>query len=216
MDTDTPDTAPAAAAADAASPSGLRRRLVGAGLIGLTGALLPGIASGAAASPDQTTTTAPPKRPSEADLALLRFAQSAELTAHSLLTTALATGLGEITASVVSRVRDAHLAFAQALAAEIGRTAPGAPDEALVGQFEAAFSGSQQSILDAAVELENTLVATHTEVMGQLEGTDGAKLVASFVIAEARHAVAFADLAGAASLDDYLVNDAAALAPAEG
>ncbi len=216
MDTDMPDTAPAAAAAEAASPSGLRRRLVGAGLIGLTGALLPGLASRVGASPDQTTTTAPPKRPNDADLDLLRFAQAAEITAQSLYTTALATGLGDVTASVVARVRDAHQAFGEALAADIGRTAPGAPDASLLAELESSFSGSQQSIVEAAVELENVLVVTHTELVGQLQGIDGSKLIASMIIAEARHAVAFADLAGAAGLDDYLLNDATALTPAEG
>jgi hypothetical protein len=36
------------------------------------------------------------------------------------------------------------------------------------------------------------------------------------VIAEARHAVVLADLAGSTELDDFLLNDATALAPAEG
>lgn len=75
MDIDTPDTAPAAAMADVASSHGLRRRRrLGAGLLGLAGSLLPSLASRAGASPDQTTTTAPPKQPSDADLVLLRFA----------------------------------------------------------------------------------------------------------------------------------------------
>ena len=217
VDTDMPDTATAADPADVASTNGLRRRLVGAGLIGLAGSLVPGLAARAGASPDQaTTTTAPPKRPSDADLELLRFAQTAELAAQALYAAALGTDLGPATAAVVTKVRDAHKAYGQALAAEIGRTAPGTPDATIVDGLTAAFTGGQAGFVAAAAELENTLVATHTEVIGALEGIDGAKLIASIVIAESRHAVVFADLAGASGLDDYLLNEATALAPAEG
>lgn len=217
MDTDMPDTAPAVASADVASTNGLRRRLLGAGLIGLAGSLVPSLAARAGASPDQaTTTTAPPKRPSEADLELLRFAQAAELTAMSLYNTALATDLGPNTALVVARVRDAHQAYAQTLSAEIGKTAPGAPDDALLADLEGSFGGDQASIVAAGAALENSLVATHTELLGTITGIDSAKILASIVIAEARHAVVLADLAGAGGLDDYLLNDAPALAPAEG
>jgi hypothetical protein len=212
-----PDPATAAVTADAASTNGLRRRIVGAGLIGLAGSLVPSLAARAGASPDQaTTTTAPPKRPSDADLELLRFAQTAELAAQSLYTKALATDLGPATAAVVAKVRDAHQAYGQALAAEIGRSAPGTPDATIVGDLEGAFTGGQAGMVAAAAQLENTLVATHTEVIGALEGIDGARLIASIVIAESRHAVVFNDLAGNTGLDDYLLNEATALAPAEG
>lgn len=216
VDIDTPDTAPAAAMADVASPHGLRRRLVGAGLLGLAGSLLPSLASRAGASPDQTTTTAPPKQPSDADLVLLRFAQTAELAAQELYTAALGAGFGEITTAVVTAVRDAHMAYGQSLGALIGRTAPGEPLAELVDASLAAFTGPSAGFLAAALELENTLVTTHTELLGQLQGIDGAKLIASVVVAESRHAVVFADLGGATRVDQYLANETTALAPAEG
>lgn len=212
-----PDPATAVDSADVASTNGLRRRLLGAGLIGLAGAVVPSLAASAGASPDQaTTTTAPPKRPSDADLELLRFAQTAELAAQSLYTSALNAGLGPTATAAVTKIRDAHQAYGQSLAAEIGRTAPGQPAKEIVAELSGAFTGGQQGMLEAAVQLENTLVATHTELIGTLTGIDGSKLIASIVIAEARHAVVLADLAGSTELDDFLLNDATALAPAEG
>lgn len=208
-----PDPAPAVIdAADVASPHGLRRRLVGAGLVGLAGSLLPGLATRAGAAPDE----APVRQPTEDDLVLLRFAQQAELAAVSLYTTALSTELGPVTEAVLGRVRDAHLAYSQALGAEIGRTAPGSPAADLVTELEPAFAGPQSGMISTALGLENTLVATHTQLIGTLRSSNAAKLIASVVIAESRHAVVLADLSGVTEVDAYVVNDATPLEPAEG
>ena len=60
-------------------------------------------------------------------------------------------------------------------------------------------------------------VATHTDILGKLQGTDGAALIASILIVEARHGTVIASLNGSTDLDDLLVNtEADALAPAEG
>lgn len=216
---DSPDTSTAGTdvSTDAASSSWLRRRLLGAGLIGLAGSLVPSIASRAAASPDQaTTTTAPPKRPTDDDLVLLRFAQSAELAAKSLYDAALTGELGETTIAALTHVRDAHQAFGQALSAEIGKTAPGTPDQAILDASIEAFSGTRSSVVAAGFDLENILVATHTDVIGLLTGIDGARLIGSIITAEARHALVLGDLAGRTELDELLVNNAVALTPAEG
>ena len=61
-------------------------------------------------------------------------------------------------------------------------------------------------MLDAASKLESTAVATHTDLLGKLQGTDGAALLASILIVEARHGTVLAYLNGAASLDDLLVD----------
>ena len=72
-------------------------------------------------------------------------------------------------------------------------------------------------MLDAASALESTAVATHTDILGKLHGTDGAALIASILIVEARHGTVLASLNGSTDLDDLLVNtEADALAPAEG
>lgn len=217
---DTPDTAAADAWADTASPSGssgLRRRLLGAGLIGLAGALVPNLAGRTGASPDQTTTTAPPRRPDDADTVQLEFAQTLELTAKGLYDLALASAeLGDTTRAIITEVAAAHLAYAQALGALLGRSFPGEPLQALVDEGTEAFTGSQADVVAAAADLENVIVATLAEMIGVLSGINGAALVSSMLIAESRHALVFSDLAGRTELDELLLNDATALVPEEG
>ncbi|NDD62137.1 MAG: hypothetical protein EBZ46_07780, partial [Actinobacteria bacterium] len=58
----------------------------------------------------------------------------------------------------------------------------------------------------------NTLVATHTSLVGTLDGTAGSALVASIITTQARHAAILALVAGRA-LNDALVNSATALTP---
>jgi len=60
-------------------------------------------------------------------------------------------------------------------------------------------------------------VATLTDMLGQLQGTDGAGLIASILIVEARHGTVIAYLNGSKDLDELLVTtEATALTPAEG
>ena len=54
--------------------------------------------------------------------------------------------------------------------------------------------------------LESSAVATHAEVLDGLEGIDGAKLVASIFINEARFSTVLADLAGKTDISDLLVD----------
>lgn len=218
---DSPDTSVADAAGHAPDAR-LPRRLVGAGLLGLAGSLLPTLGSrvGASAPPDgaATTTTAPPQRPTTDDEALLGFAQSVELAAVALYDQAIAAGgLSDEVATVVGRVRESHQAYAQALSALLGRAAPGTALEAVVSELSEGFSsGSDAGLAAAAMGLENTAVATHGELVGQLLGTDGAALIASILIVEAHHATALADIAGETELDSLLLSDAEALAPEKG
>ena len=217
MDIDTPESpTPVGPDSDAA---GARRRLIGAGLAGLVGSLVPVLAgrAGATAPPDQTTTTAPARQPVPSDKALLGAAQRAELAATALYDTAL-TGrqlVGEQRA-VIAGIREAHEAYAQSLSAILGKAAPDIAEQAVVEQFGGPFGGPVGGMLEAAVELENILVATHTELVGLLEGTDGSSLIASILVVEARHATALADMAGITDLDQLLVNDASPLAATEG
>ena len=85
----------------------------------------------------------------------------------------------------------------------------------VVEQFGDGFGGSLDELLAAAYELEATALATHIELVGMLQGTEGAALLASILAAEARHATVLADLAGA-DLDAQLTSDAAALEPTKG
>jgi hypothetical protein len=219
-------------------PTALRRRLLGAGLVGLAGSLVPrltGVASAATPSttPDSTTggttgdstvvatqattTTAPPKQPQADDVTLLSFAQSLEIAAERLYATALRAGsLGDTTMAIVANVHQAHQSYGQALNALLGRKAPGQALTDVVDQYSSGFGGDNAAFLAAARELEDTAVATHTEILGQLQGTDAASLIASIILAEARHALVFADLAGETDLDALVSTNAEPLQVGKG
>jgi hypothetical protein len=82
---------------------------------------------------------------------------------------------------------------------------------------KSSFSGDRSSVLDAMYTLESTAVATYTEMLSQLQGTDGASLMASILIMEACHGTVLAYMNGSTNLDELLVvPEAAALTPAEG
>ncbi|MCU1502084.1 MAG: hypothetical protein JWM12_1438 [Ilumatobacteraceae bacterium] len=216
-----------------------RRRLLGLGLGGAAAALVPAIAGRAAASTPPTsdatsgtggtngtlvgtttadaatTTTAPPKRPTDADIPMLNFVQSAELSAYRLYKMALTKQLDETQLAVVEVITQAHLAYAQALSGLLGRVAANKPNQDLIDSMSSAFGGDVAGMLDAARTLESTLVATHIGVVGQLIGTDAAYALASIVTVEGRYGTVLADLAGAKDLSALLVDkEAAALKPA--
>jgi Ferritin-like domain len=207
-----------------------RRRLLGLGGGAAAASLLPsfGGQAHAGASDESTTTseaapstTAPPKRPTSGDAELLAFAQTVELAARNLYDVALADDggidLGEQVRPVVVAIREAHEAYAQAISAMLGRNAPNTADADVVAALTSEFSGSADEFFAAAASLESTAVATHEDILGRLDGTDGAELVASVLIVEARHATVMAALGGATDLDDLLfAEEADALSPAEG
>jgi hypothetical protein len=206
--------------------SALRRRLLGIGLGGAAVSLLPFLVGRAGATtptsgpPDTaatTTTTSPPKRPTNADVALLGFAETLELAARNLYDVALATkDFDDNERAVLATIREAHEAYATSLSAELGRLAPQEINP-IFDDLKASFSGAKSSVLDAAYGIESTAVATHTDILSKLQGTDSASLLASILIVEARHGTVLAYLNGATDLDTLLVDkEADALAPAEG
>jgi len=210
----------------ASADSALRRRLLGIGLGGAAVSLLPFLVGRASAttpnsgptdSTPATTTTAPPKRPTEDDVALLGFAQSVELAARNLYDAAMSTdAFDDVTRAVMSTIRESHDAFAAALSGALGREAPQEVNP-IFDVLQSTFAGDLTSVLDSAYTLESTAVATHLDILGKLQGTNGASLLASILIVEARHGTVLAHLNGASDLDVLLVNtEADALAPAEG
>ena len=206
--------------------SALRRRLLGIGLGGAAVSLLPFLMGRASATtpssspPDTaatTTTTSPPKRPTDDDVALLGFVETVELAARNLYDVALATkNFDDNERAVLATIREAHEAYATSLSAELGRLAPQEVNP-IFDDLKSSFSGDKSSVLDAAYGIESTAVATHTDILSKLQGTDGASLVASILIVEARHGTVLAYLNGSTDLDTLLVDkEADALAPAEG
>jgi rubrerythrin len=152
-----------------------------------------------------TTTTAPPKRPTAEDEALLGFAQSVELAAvaayGAVLGRAADLAIPADVSPVIQVLREHHRAYSQSLSGLLGRVAPNSENAAVLDQLGGPFeTGSLDEALAAATELENTAVATHTALLGKLQGTDGAALVASILVGEARHATLLAAIAGSAEL----------------
>ncbi len=210
----------------APADSALRRRLLGIGLGGAAVSLLPFLVGRASAttpsseptdSSTTTTTSAPPKRPTDDDVALLGFAQSVELAARNLYDVALGTvDFDDVTRAVMAAIRESHDAYAASLSGTLGREAPQEVNP-IFDDLQSTFAGDLKSVLDAAYSLESTAVATHLDVLSQLQGTDGASLIASILIVEGRHGTVLGYLNGATDLDALLVDEEAdALAPAEG
>ena len=207
----------------------MRRRLLGIGLGGAAVSLLPFLSGRASATtppnstsdtaPATTTTTTPPLRPTDDDVTLLGFGQSVELAARELYDVALTTkGLFDDTQrAVIAAIREAHSAYVAALSGMLGRQAPQIADSAVVDDLKSSFSGKLADVLKAASSLESAAVATHIEILGKLQGLDGAALIASILIVEARHGTVLASMNGSTNLDDLLVaKEADALTPAKG
>ena len=210
----------------AAPESAFRRRLLGIGLGGAAVSLLPWLVGRASATTTTsatsdttaaTTTTAPPKRPSDDDVTLLGFAQTVEIAAFRLYEEALASDdFDADEQAVIATFHDAHQAYAASLSGFLGRDAPQALNP-VYDEMLASFQGDKATVLQAAYNLESVAVATHTDVLGQLQGTDGAALIASILVVEAAHCTVLADIGGETDLDILLVKtEADALTPAGG
>jgi hypothetical protein len=171
---------------------------------------------------DAATTTTAPRRPTADDTALLAFAQSFELTARDLYQAALDGGLAESElAPVFTTLRDNHEEYANRLSAILGVDAPQQRDDALFDELVGGFEGGDVAgVAAAALDLESTAVATHTDLLGRLQGIDGVAALASFVVVEARHGTVLVDVAGNGDdLDAMLTSEAQPLeapAPASG
>lgn len=190
-----------------------RRRVLAAGLAGTALGLIGGRAASAGTTPptEEPEAGTPPARPTAADLEQLAFAQSVELAARDLYRASVDAGADDPT---IALMRDNHQAYAGVLAGILGTSATDTRDDALYDDLESSFGvGDVAGVAAAGYDLESTLVATHTELLRSLEGTDGAEMVASILIVEARNCTVLADLAGnGADLDALFVNDAAPLA----
>ena len=139
-----------------------------------------------------------------------------ELTVRDLYQLALdLKAFDETTLAVVKAIGEAHGAYAQSISGLIGRTAPNSQITPLYSQLKASFTGDAQSVATAARQLENAVVATHSEIIGKLAGVDGSALIASMVVIEARHATVLARIAGVVGLDDQLVTDGKPYSPSD-
>jgi Ferritin-like domain len=203
-----------------------RRALLGVGIGGAAVSLLPLVTSKSAASStsdDSTTTTAPassttptttapPRRPTDSDIGGLRAVQQIELTARALYDAAIAArDWSDTELTVITTIREAHEAAAQALAGMLGVDSLNEKDQSLFASLANDFNGSIEVRLKAAYDLEAAIVVGHGAALGRLIGTDGATLMAAIQSAEARHGTVLADLAGETVVSTLLVLDPIAL-----
>jgi hypothetical protein len=147
------------------------------------------------------------EQPTPEDIVLLGFVQGVELAAQALYQISLDAGVED---RVITLMRNNHQSYAQVVAGILGVDAPGTPDEALVADRAEAFADTDLASLAAtAYDLESTLVATHTELLGLLEGVNGAHIIASIITVEAQSCAVLADMAGQGTdLDALFVNEA--------
>lgn len=190
-----------------------RRGILAAGVGGAALSLLPflsGRANASASTTTQgtTTTSAPPRRPTDDDTSLLNFAQQVELTALALYDEAIAgvKSWSPEQATVMTTLRQSHNAYANAISGLLGRNAANTPDQDLFNGLRSKFTGKPKDVLLAAALLESAAVATHLDVLAKLQGVNGAALVASIEVAEARHATVLRDLAGVTDESSLLVD----------
>ena len=157
--------------------------------------------------------SAPPKQPTSNDKQLLAFAQEAELAVHDLYATVVSSSkfTGD-EAAMLSMFTEHHKAYAQAINGLLGKEATNRRNESIYQTYVGQLT-TMQSIYATLQALENTLAKTHIDLLGNLEGIDGAQLVASIITAEARHAAVFGTLP-TLSLSSALDNPAASIAPA--
>ncbi len=159
-----------------------------------------------------------PVRPTAADTELLASAQATALAVRDLYQAAVAAGAGGEHVACLVSIAAHHDAYAQSISSLIGRAAPQARDSKVFSTNKADFGSDTMATALAAHALENSLVSTHTALIGELESTEGAALIASMVIIEARHVVALATIAGKSPIDDtdlFLVTPEAAPADAQ-
>lgn len=159
-----------------------------------------------------TAQTAPPKMPTSADKQLLDFALSAELSVHDLYVTAINSGmLSADERSMMEMFSEHHKSYAQSLNGLLGKAATNTRNEALYSTYAGQLT-SAQAMNRVLQSIENTMVATHTDILSSLQGMDGATLVASIITVEARHAAVFGTLP-TANLSSALNSAATSLAP---
>ena len=162
-----------------------------------------------------TAQTAPPKMPTSADKQLLDFALSAELSVHDLYVTAIDSGmLSADEKSMMEMFSEHHKSYAQSLNGLLGKAATNTRNEALYTTYAGQLT-SAQAMNRVLQSIENTMVATHIDILSSLEGMDGATLVASIITVEARHAALFGTLP-TSSLSNALNSAATSLAPNAG
>jgi hypothetical protein len=127
---------------------------------------------------------------SEDDRANAQFAIGVELAARDLSQAAIDAGA---TGTAWAILASQHSQYAQRVAGLTGISA-NTPDNAAYQARVANFQGDRPA--NAAYDLENTLIATHAELVAQISSANLANVLASIVTMESRHAAYLAERSG--------------------
>jgi hypothetical protein len=92
-------------------------------------------------------------------------------------------------------ILDHHIAYVQAIKGYLGPDAKAAPETPLSNP-----SGSVTAMAAGLAQLEDATATIHTDILAILTGMDAAKLIASIIIVEARHAAALDMISGSSPL----------------
>jgi hypothetical protein len=148
---------------------------------------------------------------SEDDRASAQFVIGIELAARDLYRAAIEAGA---TGTAWAILADQHSSYGQSVAGLTGISA-NTVDSTVFDAHVAAFQSDRPA--NAAYELENTLIATHAALLGQIAGADIAEVLASIVAMESHHAAYLAERSGRGeNFDALFTNSATPLAPAVG
>ena len=135
--------------------------------------------------------TAPPLQPTAQDKETLNIALGVELAIRDLYADIVAAGnLSDEESPVVLLIHSHHVSYAQSLGGLLGRAAINKRNEATYAEFSGNLKGTFASIASQLVAIENGAVTRHIDSLNQLEGLNGATLIASIISIESRHAAA--------------------------
>ncbi len=147
---------------------------------------------------------------SSSDIKLLAFAQTLELTTRDTYKAVVTRkSLSNDERALLEQFHANHVAYEQSLNGLLSKNAPSIRNETIYADFIAKLSDAQNIWL-ALLEIENTMIASHSKAIETIESAQVAALVASMITVEARHA---AILAGQATTNvaTALDNNATAL-----
>lgn len=135
--------------------------------------------------------TAPPLQPTALDKETLNIALGVELAIRDLYADIVAAGnLSDEESPVILLIHSHHVAYAQSLGGLLGRAAINKRNNDTYAEFSGNLKGTFASIASQLVAIENGAVTRHIDSLNQLEGLNGATLIASIISIESRHAAA--------------------------
>jgi len=121
------------------------------------------------------------------------LAREARMVGTYRLAVAAATAEDEIAG--LSLILDHHIAYVHAIKGYLGPDAKAAAETPLSSP-----TGSVAAMASGLAQLEDDTAAFHTDILAVITGMDAAKLLASIVIVEARHAAALNMISGTTPL----------------